>query len=121
MRPNRATFSVTQPGLAVPDGDPATLVTATAAMFVLIVRPEGRLFFVNVQYAAEQINALAAQFKPGVGVLNLSRVPDIEYSALQIWLGVDLSTGVFRSTFVLAPALLPRAFRRILEVDSTGA
>jgi len=51
---------------------------------LLIVRPEGRLFFVNVQYVAEQINALAAQYKPRVVVLDMSRVPDIEYSALQM-------------------------------------
>jgi high affinity sulfate transporter 1 len=51
---------------------------------LLIVRPEGRLFFVNVQYVAEQINTLAAQCKPRVVALDMSRVPDIEYSALQM-------------------------------------
>jgi high affinity sulfate transporter 1 len=51
---------------------------------LLIVRPEGRLFFVNAQYVAEQINALAAQYKPRVVALDMSRVPDIEYSALQM-------------------------------------
>jgi high affinity sulfate transporter 1 len=51
---------------------------------LLIVRPEGRLFFVNVQYVAEQINALAVQYKPRVVALDMSRVPDIEYSALQM-------------------------------------
>ena len=51
---------------------------------LLIVRPEGRLFFVNVQYVAEQINTLAAQYKPRVVALDMSRVPDIEYSALQM-------------------------------------
>ncbi len=51
---------------------------------LLIVRPEGRLFFVNVQYVAERINTLAAQYKPRVIALDLSRVPDIEYSALQV-------------------------------------
>jgi SulP family sulfate permease len=50
---------------------------------LLIVRPEGRLFFVNAQNVSEQINALAAQHQPRVLVLDLSRVPDIEYSALQ--------------------------------------
>ena len=50
---------------------------------LLIVRPEGRLFFVNAQYVAEQINALVAQHKPRVLALDMSRVPDIEYSALQ--------------------------------------
>jgi MFS superfamily sulfate permease-like transporter len=50
---------------------------------LLIVRPEGRLFFVNAQYVAEQIGALVAQYKPRVMALDMSRVPDIEYSALE--------------------------------------
>ncbi len=50
---------------------------------LLIVRPEGRLYFVNAQNVAEQIDALVAQHKPRVLALDMSRVPDIEYSALQ--------------------------------------
>jgi len=51
---------------------------------LLIVRPEGRLFFVNAQYVADQILALIAQYKPRVVVFDMSRVPDIEYSALHM-------------------------------------
>jgi len=50
---------------------------------LLIVRPEGRLFFVNAQNVAEQIDALVAQYQPRVLALDMSRVSDIEYSALQ--------------------------------------
>jgi len=50
---------------------------------LLIVRPEGRLFFVNAQYVADHINALITQHKPRVVALDMSRVTDIEYSALQ--------------------------------------
>jgi anti-anti-sigma factor len=50
---------------------------------LLILRPEGRLFFVNAQNVAEQIDALVAQYQPRVLALDMSRVPDIEYSALQ--------------------------------------
>ena len=50
---------------------------------LLIVRPEGRLFFINAQYVGDEINRLLAEYKPRVLVLDLSRVPDIEYSALQ--------------------------------------
>jgi anti-anti-sigma factor len=50
---------------------------------LLIVRPEGRLFFANAQDVAEQILALVARNKPRVLALDMSRVPDIEYSALQ--------------------------------------
>ena len=50
---------------------------------LLIVRPEGRLFFVNAQNVAERIGSLVEQHQPRVLALDLSRVPDIEYSALQ--------------------------------------
>ncbi len=51
---------------------------------LLIVRPEGRLFFVNAQYVGERIRDLIVQYKPRVVALDMSRVPDIEYSALQM-------------------------------------
>jgi anti-anti-sigma factor len=54
---------------------------------LLIVRPEGRLFFVNAQNVAEQIDALITKHKPRVMALDMSRVPDIEYSALQMLMG----------------------------------
>jgi len=50
---------------------------------LLIVRPEGRLFFVNAQYVADRIHALVAEHRPRVVALDLSRVSDVEYSALQ--------------------------------------
>ncbi len=51
---------------------------------LLIVRPEGRLFFVNVQNVSEQIDALVQKYQPRVLALDMSRVSDIEYSALQV-------------------------------------
>jgi anti-anti-sigma factor len=56
---------------------------------LLIVRPEGRLFFVNAQNVGDQINALIAEYKPRVLALDMSRVPDIEYSALQMLIEGD--------------------------------
>jgi high affinity sulfate transporter 1 len=50
---------------------------------LLILRPEGRLFFVNAQYVLDRIRELVAEHKPRVVVLDMSRVPDVEYSALQ--------------------------------------
>ena len=50
---------------------------------LLIVRPEGRLFFANAQDVTERIDALISQQKPHVLALDMSGVPDIEYSALQ--------------------------------------
>src|SRR4029077_14577570 len=53
---------------------------------LLILRPEGRLFFANAQQVGNQIQALVAEHRPSVVALDLSRVPDIEYSALQMLL-----------------------------------
>ncbi len=51
---------------------------------LLILRPEGRLFFLNAEHVAEQISALVAQYQPRVLALDMSRVPDLEYTALQM-------------------------------------
>ena len=51
---------------------------------LLILRPEGRLFFANAQQVADRIRELVAHNKPRVLMLDLSRVFDIEYSALQM-------------------------------------
>jgi len=56
---------------------------------LLIVRPEGRLFFVNAQDVSDRIQALVARHRPRVVTLDLSRVPDIEYSALQTLMEVE--------------------------------
>lgn len=50
---------------------------------LLILRPEGRIFFVNAQSIGEQIQDLIVKHQPRVVALDMSRVPDIEYSALQ--------------------------------------
>jgi anti-anti-sigma factor len=50
---------------------------------LLILRPEGRLFFVNAQNVSDQIQALIGKYQPRVVALDMSRVPDVEYSALQ--------------------------------------
>ena len=50
---------------------------------LLIVRPEGRLFFMNAQIVSDQIAALIDKYQPRVVALDMSRVPDLEYSALQ--------------------------------------
>ena len=51
---------------------------------LLILRPEGRLFFANVEQVGDRVRDLVAQHKPRVLMLDLSRVFDIEYSALQV-------------------------------------
>ena len=51
---------------------------------LLIVRPEGRLFFANAQQVGDRIRELVAKNKPSVLLIDFSRVFDIEYSALQM-------------------------------------
>jgi MFS superfamily sulfate permease-like transporter len=50
---------------------------------LLILRPEGRLFFANAQQVGDRLRQLVDEHAPRVLVLDLSRVFDIEYSALQ--------------------------------------
>lgn len=51
---------------------------------LLMVRPEGRLYFLNTGTVAAKIRPLVAATKPRVVVLDLSRVFDLEYSALKM-------------------------------------
>ncbi len=51
---------------------------------LLIVRPEGRLFFGNAQGVGDRVRDLAAAQSPGTVLLDLSRVFDIEYSATKM-------------------------------------
>ena len=59
---------------------------------LLIIRPEGRIFFINAAGIAERIRELEAQYKPRVVLLDMSRVPDIEYSALQMLIEGEKNT-----------------------------
>jgi SulP family sulfate permease len=69
---------------------------------LLIVRPEGRLFFVNAQQVADRIRELVTQARPGVLLLDLSRVFDIEYSALQMLMESERSLAEHGVTLWLA-------------------
>jgi len=51
---------------------------------LLILRPEGRLFFANAQQVSDQVQSLIERYQPRVVALDMSRVFDIEYSALQM-------------------------------------
>lgn len=51
---------------------------------LLLIRVEGRIFFGNAERIADRIRPLLADAKPGVVVLDLSRVPDLEYTALKM-------------------------------------
>jgi high affinity sulfate transporter 1 len=77
---------------------------------LLILRPEGRIFFANAEHIAEKMRHLANEAKPRVVAIDLSAVPDLEYTALKalveaerrqrevgirVWL-VGLNPGVLR-------------------------
>jgi len=49
---------------------------------LLIVRPEGRIFFVNAQNIKDKILSLVEEYQPKALLIDMSNVPDIEYSAL---------------------------------------
>jgi MFS superfamily sulfate permease-like transporter len=51
---------------------------------LLIVRPEGRLFFANAERIATKIRALVDEAKPKVVAIDLSAVFDLEYTALKM-------------------------------------
>jgi high affinity sulfate transporter 1 len=51
---------------------------------LLMLRPEGRIFFANVERVGEKMKALIEKAKPKVVALHLRGVPDIEYTALKM-------------------------------------
>jgi sulfate permease, SulP family len=51
---------------------------------LLMLQVEGRVFFVNAERIAEKVRALADEAKPRVVALELSGVPDLEYTALKM-------------------------------------
>lgn len=51
---------------------------------LLLLRPEGRLYFGNAQAVAEKMRAIAEQEKPAVIVMDLGAVPGIEFTALRM-------------------------------------
>ena len=51
---------------------------------LLIVRPEGRIFFANAERIGQKIRALAAEAQPKVVAIDLSAVFDLEYTALKM-------------------------------------
>ena len=51
---------------------------------LLLLRPEGRIFFANAEQIAEKIRRLAQEIEPRVVAIDLSAVLDIEYTALKM-------------------------------------
>jgi len=51
---------------------------------LLLVRVEGRVFFANAELIGQKIRNLVQQWKPTIVALDLSNVPDLEYTALKM-------------------------------------
>ncbi len=51
---------------------------------LLLLKLEGRIFFVNAERIAERIRSLIEETKPTIIALDLSAVPDIEYTAVKM-------------------------------------
>jgi len=77
---------------------------------LLILRPEGRIYFANAQNIAEKISTLVTQYQPRVVTLDMSRVPDIEYSALQMLIEGERRSHD-RGVALWLAALNPRALK----------
>ncbi|KQQ13075.1 sulfate transporter [Methylobacterium sp. Leaf123] len=84
---------------------------------LLILRPEGRLYFANAQNVADRIQALIAEYKPRVVALDFSRVPDIEYSALQMLQEAARRTSVPFWLVGLNPSVLDMVRRAGLDQE----
>ena len=54
---------------------------------LLLLRLEGRIFFVNAEHIAEKIKHLIDEAQPRVVALHLRGVPDLEYTALKMLIG----------------------------------
>ncbi len=51
---------------------------------LLLVRPEGGIYFANVHRLEQQLRSFIEEFKPRVLVLHMRAVPELEYTALRV-------------------------------------
>jgi MFS superfamily sulfate permease-like transporter len=89
---------------------------------LLMLRPEGRLFFMNAEYVGERIQGLVGEHNPAVLAIDMSRVIDLEYTsttALQEWERRLTEQGVEVWLCGMNPAVLDVA-RRSGLADALG-
>lgn len=60
---------------------------------LLLLRPEGAIFFANAPRLGQKIRELVAEFKPRALVLDLSAVPDMEYTAVMMLVDGEEKAG----------------------------
>jgi sulfate permease, SulP family len=69
---------------------------------LLLLRLEGRIFFVNAQRVADKIRPLVSESGANIVVLDLSRVFDVEYTALKMMIDAEARLAANGTTLWLA-------------------
>jgi SulP family sulfate permease len=85
---------------------------------LLMVRPEGSIFFANAQVIGEHCWNLIDAHEPRVLIMDFSAVPDIEYSALKALIEAEEKIGEYGIEMWLV-ALNPEALRMV-QLSSLG-
>lgn len=81
---------------------------------MLLLRPEGRLFFANAERVRQKIQPLIEQHRPKVVVIHLSGVFDLEYTALKMLIEAEKrmrEAGVTVVLTGLTPGVLATVMR----------
>lgn len=86
---------------------------------LLILRPEGRIYFANAQRVVDKIVALVNAHQPSVVVIDLRAVPDIEYTGVKALTEMEASLRREGRRLVLA-ALNPPALSAIQRAPLGG-
>jgi anti-anti-sigma factor len=86
---------------------------------VIVLRPQGRIYFANAQRIADKILAHVETHGPRVVVLDLGAVPDIEYTGLKTL--AELEASLQRGGRELRFAALNPAALAVLQRAPLGA
>ncbi len=86
---------------------------------VLLVRVIGRLFFLNVKRASDDLAALAEEAQPGVLVIDCRPLIDLEYTALKAL--IEAEETLRGRGILLCLAALNHHVREMVERSSLGA
>jgi MFS superfamily sulfate permease-like transporter len=86
---------------------------------VIVLRPEGRIYFANAQRIADKILAHVKPHASAIVVLDLGAVPDIEYTGLKTF--AELEASLQRSGSELRLAALNPAALAVVQRAPLGA
>jgi MFS superfamily sulfate permease-like transporter len=84
---------------------------------LLLLRPEGRIFFANAERVGEKMRPLIAEAKPSIVALDLAGVFDLEYTALKMLTEAEKrqrAAGVLLWLVGLTPGVLSMVQRSAL-------